>query len=67
MNYRPISEVPKIKKRMLLLVCLENDGSISICSDVMTWEDAQAFRKEKFNGWSSYQYSHWAYLNPPKK
>ena len=58
---------PEIKNRILLLVCLENDGNISICSDVMTWEDAKKFRKEKFNNGSGYQYSHWAYLTPPKK
>lgn len=67
MNFRPITEEPKIKNRMLLLVCLETDGSISSCSDVFTWEDAKHFRKEKFNGHSAYQYSHWAYLNPPNK
>jgi hypothetical protein len=67
MNYRPISQEPKIKSKVLLLICLNNDGSISCCSDVFTWEDAQNFRKEKFNGWSAFQYSHWAYLNPPKQ
>ena len=25
----------------------------------------EEFRKEKFNGWSAYQYAHWSYLNPP--
>ena len=67
MNYKPISEEPKQKNRTMIFICIESDGRISCCSDVWnSWDDANNFRKEKFNGWSSYQYTHWAYLNTPK-